>query len=76
VTHPQEWHASSDIGPIFYEPYNVYFQTQSINPEDMDLSHNMKGTNQTGLEHIFNNVATGITNQYVSPAVKNWIQAD
>lgn len=56
----QYWYASSDIAQALFEPYNVW----QAHPTDevFTLSQGIKGTNQTGLELIINNIANGMTN--------------
>ncbi|KAH9896178.1 hypothetical protein F4778DRAFT_745371 [Xylariomycetidae sp. FL2044] len=54
------FYASSDAAQALFEPYNTaqVHSTETV----FDLSNGIVGTNQTGLEHIVNNIATSITN--------------
>jgi hypothetical protein len=62
----QMLYASTDVGIALYEPYNVWSpHSSSLDYSKSTLSGGLRGTNQTGLEHIINNVATGMTNLYV-----------
>lgn len=58
--HDGYWYASSGVMPLLFEPFNVF----QIHMTDRvwDMSNGIIGTNQTGLELIMQNVATGMTN--------------
>ncbi|KAF3761181.1 hypothetical protein M406DRAFT_108428 [Cryphonectria parasitica EP155] len=57
----QYWHATSDAIQALYEPYNV-FQDISLGEIHYSLNSSIRGTNQTGLEFIINNMGTSMTN--------------
>ncbi|KAJ4298082.1 hypothetical protein N0V90_005981 [Kalmusia sp. IMI 367209] len=66
TTDADDWYATSDIMQLLFEPFNVY-QGNHIG-QTFKLENGLRGTDQTGLEHIINNIATSLTNRVRSVA--------
>jgi len=59
--YDQYWYADTDAAQALFDPYNVW----QAHPTDtiFALKYGLRGTNQTGLELIINNMATSMTNR-------------
>jgi hypothetical protein len=63
---PKAWYATSDTIQLLYEPFRVLEATTTSN--NFTLANGLQGTGQEGIEHMINNIATGLTNSVRSAA--------